>query len=320
MEQINRPTFLSCDWGTSSFRLKLVDKTSGKTLAKIANSEGIRKVFDQWQAQGKPDRIPFFQSKIQGFIDEWTQAHNMTLKDQTLVLSGMASSSIGIKELAYAETPFSLNGKDLVTDFMPKNEHCQHDTLLISGVRKKGDVMRGEEVQAMGWHALKADMPKKCLLILPGTHSKHVGIKAGKIIDFNTYMTGELFELIQHHSLLKNDFIIENEGTEREKQAFTEGVLAGSKGNLTHVLFTIRARVLEKSLFQNEAVYFLNGLLIGQEFLQHPDCPIVLCAASKFHFFYQLALEILKVPVPIIVLTPEEVDNLVVLGHLAVIK
>lgn len=320
MKQSNIATFLSCDWGTSSFRLKLVDKTSGKTLAKIANSEGIRKVFDQWQAQSQQHRIPFFQRKIQGFIDELAQTHNMTLKNQTLVLSGMASSSLGIKELAYAETPFSLNGKDLVTDFMPKNGHCQHDTLLISGVRKNGDVMRGEELQAMGWRMMKTDMPKKCLLILPGTHCKHVGIKGDKIIDFNTYMTGELFDLIQHHSLLKNDFTIENEGTEREKQAFTEGVLAGSKGNLTHILFTIRARILEKNLLQNEAVYFLNGLLLGQEFLQLPDCPIVMCAAAKFHSFYQLALENLNVQVPITALTLDEVENLVVLGHLAVIN
>ena len=42
------------------------------------------------------------------------------------------------------------------------------------------------------------------MFILPGTHSKHMMSEDGMLIDFQTWMTGELFEIISTNSILNN--------------------------------------------------------------------------------------------------------------------
>ena len=37
---------------------------------------------------------------------------------------------------------------------------------------------------------------------MPGTHSKWVEVADGKIVDFSTYMTGEIFAALKGHTIL----------------------------------------------------------------------------------------------------------------------
>ena len=61
--------------------------------------------------------------------------------------------------------------------------------------------MRGEEVQLLG--AVAAGLaPADALLVQPGTHCKWVEMAGGKVADFTTAMTGELFGLLRKHGLL----------------------------------------------------------------------------------------------------------------------
>src|SRR5690606_738193 len=60
------------------------------------------------------------------------------------------------------------------------------------------DVMRGEEVQALG--ALPGLDPSTEWLCLPGTHNKWVRIQDGRIASFTTHMTGEWFALAKAQS------------------------------------------------------------------------------------------------------------------------
>jgi len=55
-----------------------------------------------------------------------------------VVISGMASSSIGWRELPYAPLPFSLTGCDAVW------AEIQPAFYLVSGVASRDDMMRGE--------------------------------------------------------------------------------------------------------------------------------------------------------------------------------
>ena len=41
--------FLSCDWGTSSFRLKLVDAATGEIIAGENTGQGIADTFARWK-------------------------------------------------------------------------------------------------------------------------------------------------------------------------------------------------------------------------------------------------------------------------------
>ena len=61
------------------------------------------------------------------------------------------------------------------------------------------DVMRGEETQLVG--AVAAD-EASVLAVLPGTHSKWARVDRGRVVDFTTYMTGELYGVLLSHSIL----------------------------------------------------------------------------------------------------------------------
>lgn len=311
--------FLSCDWGTSSFRLKVVDSQTAQTVASLEHAIGIKQTFDEWQ-QYQTDRLTFFQTRLQEGVQELSQKFGIDCSDLKIVLSGMASSSIGMQELPYGMLPLSLNGETLVTQNFSPNPHCSHEIILVSGIRKAGDVMRGEEVQLIGWSRTD-NYNENCVVILPGTHSKHCWIENGQLVDFQTYMTGELYEIISTHSILKNSIRPSGQWDTAAQAAFTEGVAAIGSGNLTNLLFTIRGRQLENSLNSVESGYFLSGLLIGQEIkaLAGTALPVVLCGAAKFHPLYLIAAEQIGVK-HFSALAPDTVENLVVLGQTTIFE
>lgn len=115
------------------------------------------------------------------------------------MVSGMASSSIGWRELPYALLPFSLEGSSVVGQWV------EPEVYLISGVRGANDMMRGEETQALGWAEQVGDaLPLRATLVLPGTHSKHLRLQSGNLTGITTFMTGELFEMLRAHSMLRH--------------------------------------------------------------------------------------------------------------------
>ncbi len=73
--------------------------------------------------------------------------------------------------------------------------------ILVSGFQTDTDIMRGEETKLLGF-----DIPddEERIFIFPGTHSKHVFVKNKTGIDFKTYMTGELFNLMSEKSILRS--------------------------------------------------------------------------------------------------------------------
>src|SRR5678815_25631 len=105
-----------------------------------------------------------------------------------IVISGMASSSIGIRELDYSSIPFPVSGTSANTEWI-QTSTLKNPVLLVSGVRTDDDVMRGEETQLTGLlHLIQIEKASKHLFILPGTHSKHIVVDQGNVIDLKTYM------------------------------------------------------------------------------------------------------------------------------------
>ena len=44
--------FLSCDWGTSSFRLRLASTITNEVIAEIKASTGVKELFERGRATG----------------------------------------------------------------------------------------------------------------------------------------------------------------------------------------------------------------------------------------------------------------------------
>src|SRR5690606_13697012 len=102
--------FLSCDWGTSAFRLRLIQSDDLRVLAETTRGQGIAETYSRWIDQGKRhERQTFYASLLKERIAELRQQSGHPLTGVPVVLSGMASSSIGMKELPYQKLPVHLD-------------------------------------------------------------------------------------------------------------------------------------------------------------------------------------------------------------------
>src|ERR1043165_88110 len=105
--------FLSCDWGTSSFRLRVVEIADRKIIADKESNLGIAVTFNRWQEQKERNKLSFYLDIVRQYIDQIEQSLQISLQNVPLIISGMASSSLGMMELDYKALPFMPDGSDL---------------------------------------------------------------------------------------------------------------------------------------------------------------------------------------------------------------
>lgn len=324
-----RDCILCCDWGTSSFRLRLVNLHDRQIRGETLSNEGIATTFSSWQAastQHGAARAGFYQRQLQGHIDALADSLNTDLDKVPLVISGMASSSIGMKELAYAALPFNLDGSAALVEYEEGQADFPHDVLLLSGVRSRQDVMRGEETQLMGLMDL-LDLPTgtagDMVFVFPGTHSKHIKVRHQEIVAFKTFMTGEVFDLLANQSILK-DSVKSSGGTELSEtdiEGFRQGVQESGKAHLLHAMFKVRTNQLFSTRSKEENYFYMSGLLIGAELrdlLQAPESQVMLCSGSNLYSLYSLALEALGLSRRTVPVSPELIDQCAVVGQVKV--
>ncbi len=228
--------FLSCDWGTSTFRLRWVTGLECRVVREIREQVGIKALYEEALrigAKTEGARAEVFTRFLHQKLAELGANQEFSGSGLPLVISGMASSSVGWRELPYAPTPFPLDGSGLRSEEVTWSKPDWIGTThLISGLAHQHDMMRGEETEIIGLMAgpSLAAMRERALLILPGTHSKHVWIDDQSVVDFRTFMTGELFEVLGRHSLLRASVDMAYRATsdplsEPDHTAFREGVL-----------------------------------------------------------------------------------------------
>jgi len=121
--------------------------------------------------------------------------------------------------------------------------------------------MRGEETQLLGAVAAHLVAPD-ALVCHPGTHNKWAMLRGGKIHNFGTIMTGELFSLLKEHSILGELL----QGPVDVNDAFKRGVRhALERETLPAALFGVRAGVLLGQAKKEDAPSYTSGLLIGAD-------------------------------------------------------
>lgn len=289
-------SFLSCDWGTTSFRLRLVEVENFTVLAETKANDGNAAVFDQWKLAKRPagERFDFYLDILKTHIRALSDDAGYSLNGVPVIISGMASSTIGMLEIPYKTLPFSTDGSDLKTQVMDQTPNFPHEILLISGARTRNDVMRGEETQLIGCKL--RENPHEEMFLHPGTHSKHVVIKNGKAVEFKTYMTGELFAMLSEKSILAESIKKSPDLQLPEHfEYFKRGVEDAAISNLLHQLFIIRTNDLFEKSSPDQNYYYLSGLLIGtelQDFPQNFNGDIILAGEPVLAAHYYAALKI----------------------------
>lgn len=243
---------IAIDWGTSSLRAWLLDG-NGCLLDSRATRQGIMQIGDRG-----------FQDVYQNIVGHWNQKHDRL----PVIACGMIGSRGGWVEVPYVECPAELGkwaGQLHFVDAKPVPLH------IVPGVKQHSapgvlpDVMRGEETQILGTLATEPGLVEHSLLVLPGTHSKWATVEKGCLNHFSTYMTGELFSILNNHSILGR---VQAEVDEECAQAFDLGLdtarTAGRAG-IASTLFSARSRVLAEEIEAVGVPDYLSGLLIGDE-------------------------------------------------------
>jgi 2-dehydro-3-deoxygalactonokinase len=299
--------FLSCDWGTSRFRLRLVDRTTLRILAQHGTDDGIQSIAAIHPA-GDARRTALGRVLAAGIA----AVHADRNPEIPVVISGMASSTLGWHSLPYARLPAEISGRTLVFDDFSQAGRAVR---LVSGLQADRDVMRGEETQLVGLFAspVREALAADCLVVLPGTHSKHVRLRAGQIVDFTTHLTGELYAILCDHSTLRPP-----PESEFDEGAFRAGVAASRETVLSAALFQTRARTVLGQLPAAHSAAFLSGVLIGAEVATLATVgaiPLVLAAGEHLAGRYVTALRELRPDAAVTVIPSAELDAAVIAGQ-----
>lgn len=237
------PDWIAVDWGTSNLRVWAMGAEG--VIATAASESGM----------GRLSRDQF-EPVLLELIRPWLH-HGVV----PVIICGMAGSRQGWFEAPYRGVPcIPLDHAGLVR--VPA-EDARIAVYLAPGLMqmKPADVMRGEETQIAGALALHPAFDG--VMCLPGTHSKWAQISAGEVVSFQTYMTGELFELLSAQSVLRHGMA----GKGWEGDAFDAGVsdALSRPDRIGAQLFTLRAEGLLADLSPAAARARLSGLLIGVE-------------------------------------------------------
>lgn len=290
---------IGCDWGTSFFRLRIIDSTTNTVVTELMSTDGIAKTNRRLEMEAA--RFENFCEVILTNLTSLKSKVSFDINKLSIIISGMASSSIGMKELPYGYLPFGVqDASDLNVEIFERIKSFPNPLILVSGLRDKHDVMRGEEVQLLGLAHLM-DFPKEMetIVILPGTHSKHCFVKNGVLSHFRTYLTGELYQILSEYSILSNSVTIETpkEWSAKAVEAFSKGVLNARDTSMLVNLFKVRTNFLFKEMEKEDNALYLSGLLIGEELnnicLPSDTRPIILCGGENMNVLYKKALEVL---------------------------
>jgi len=302
--------------------MRAISVSPWQLLSEYRSGDGTASIAAHYQGAERPHA--FATILAEGLVPLTTQQGEQ-LVGAPIVISGMASSSIGWRELPYASLPISLDGSGLVWQELPPVASAvgEHRVLLISGVRSQTDIMRGEESELIGLFALPdiEVITAGAVVIKPGTHSKHLRICDGVLVDFQTYMTGELFAILCGHSLLKHS--VGEDSSETHVQLVSDAFLAGVEQAMcrpiSSAIFQVRTRDVLDNLPAAGNRDFLSGVLVGAELVgltsEDSRTPIVLAATEPLATHYRGALAQLGLQNRLILVPPEDVELLSARGQ-----
>ncbi|MFM2287776.1 MAG: hypothetical protein RL684_919 [Pseudomonadota bacterium] len=276
--------YISGDWGTSNLRLYLC-ASDGRVLGRCTGP-GVGAL----RASGTPD----FAAVVDGLTASWPRA-------LPIVLCGMVGADIGWQRVPYLPCPVTPDVLANLCVPVPGTRVRIVPGLSCTNLHGAFDVMRGEETQIAG--ALRLEPRLRAgqhLLCLPGTHAKWAWLDEGSLSHFLTAASGELYALIQQHSVLVRS------AAARPAPAGFEAALAQlarfPQAAFPLLAFECRTRQLSGEFDADHAAGYLSGLLVGSEVRSvlaeggRPAAPVVLVGEPALCDAYAAALRSHSVP------------------------
>ncbi|QTF08980.1 2-dehydro-3-deoxygalactonokinase [Brenneria izadpanahii] len=299
-------TLIALDWGTSMLRACRLGK-NGVVLEKRTLPYGVAKL---------PSPVA---NREEAFLQAYTQACGDWLRETPacpVLACGMIGSAQGWRQAPYIEAPCDI--RQLARQLIRIETGPDRAFSIVPGVWQDGDlpeVMRGEETQIAGAlqhdEQLRSAMARqgKALIALPGTHSKWVEVTQNRITHIQTFMTGDLYDALTHHTILAATI---QPSEQPDWDAFDQGVAVAQRyrqsAGLLGTLFSVRSRLLCKHINARQQADYLSGLVLGSELLAvlsrltpepGQDIPLTFIGSETLCQRYIRALTCLECPYPV---------------------
>ena len=252
--------FIGCDWGSTSFRLRLIERGTRRIVAEQSSASGVKSFSTVPATQRASHMARFFAEQIASL----PEIHGA----EPIIVTGMASSNVGWRELPYASAPFPLDGSRAKVERIefPDASGRLREALLVSGVRTDDDVMRGEECALISAQALHPHARGESVFcLMAGTHPKHARLRDHTLVSFRTHLTGELFDVLSRESLLAGSVDRAALQAAPDLAEFSAGVRCARERGVSGALFQTRARHLAHNTSKTANTWFLSGMHVGAE-------------------------------------------------------
>ena len=198
--------YLIVDCGTTNLRVTLLDENKRK-IDTVKADGGVRHT----AIDGHNGRL---RATLRESMQTVLARNGCAMEDVArCVASGMITSALGLMEIAHVPAPADAAALRAAMRSQVFEDIAPFAIEFIPGVRNfagpvdmdnfsQMDMMRGEEVEAIGLHRLLA--PKgAAVFVLPGSHNKFVSMdEAGRILGCMTSISGELLDAVTHHTIL----------------------------------------------------------------------------------------------------------------------
>lgn len=273
--------WIAVDWGTSNLRIWGLD-AAGDTVFEASGPQGMARL--------TPQDYP---GVLKGHLAQAGISENAQLD---VLICGMAGARQGWVEAPYLDAPSDLASLAFAAVGVPLPE-TRLAISILPGVCQKPqgqeDVMRGEETQLLGLGQLLPGFSGA--VCMPGTHSKWARLDGHRLESFHTAMTGEVFEALKSHTVLRHSLNGDSDGPRRE-DGFSAGVDAALErpDMLLSLMFKTRAASLLSGRSADWCSGYLSGLLIGTEVASHRDWigedPLPLIGSPRLCALYAHAL------------------------------
>ena len=274
-ETVMNPNWIAVDWGTTNLRIWHCDQACN--------------VLDETKVQMGMGALTA--SEYEGVLISHID-HHLSGKGITEVLvCGMAGARQGWQDAGYLTAPCNTPALNQAVTVPTADPRIM--VRILPGIKQPdpADVMRGEETQIAGF--LKQTPDYNGLICLPGTHSKWVHVQNGRVVVFQTFMTGEVYDLLSRNSVLKHsvsgECFSQSDFVDAAKSAFENPTDVSSQ------LFRLRAQHLVNDTDATVLSARLSGILIGQEVAamerQWNHLPITLIGEEALCSLYKSVLE-----------------------------
>ena len=248
------PLFIAGDWGTSNLRLYLCEyrETEPSVILDTRFGPGVGEINGD------------FENKFFNLSQDWLDQHGA----MPVLLSGMIGSTIGWKDAPYLSCP--VDAAQIASGRLSFQTRGI-DFSILAGLKTSNplgspDVMRGEELQLLGWMRLNQAATGRRLFALPGTHNKWTLAEDGIISNFLTAFTGELFALLRHNSMLISD----DNAIAFNQEVFMQGVAAIEnigEAHLVHTLFSTRSKQVLGEMASVDSLSYLSGMITAADII-----------------------------------------------------